>query len=640
MTTNETINTREAVINGLDFEQIKRNLKLYLKSQDQFKDYNFEAASINVLLDILAYNTHYNAFYTNMLINESFMDSAVIRDSVVSLAKHLGYVPRSAQGSECNVDVELVIEGENRNIFLDAVRTRSLKVNKFDTFKTINSNNETFYFFATDSVEFNVEYESGYSMPKFFARGIKLREGNVKLVTFLVDESTPNQKFILPEANIDTRTIEIKVQKSTSSSDGINDNWFTQINFNDLGPETKVFFVQEIYGGKYELYFGDGILGKKPSHGNLITVVYSTTKGSLGNNIGRNETLSNFTFSYSGQGVVSRVYMNKDENNDPIPASGGSEKETISSIKFYSPKTYASQDRAVTLQDYVNYLSGSYSDAFKSVYAWGGEDSDPPEYGKVFISVRPKSSLRPTPTEKENLEKNVLRSKNLISIIPKIVDPEYTFIIPSISVKYKNQELNFTPASLKAQILQSVFLYNEANMSVFDRNFYASELESVILDIHPAIKSCNVDIKLKKYITPVFDRKFTYKINFESVLEKIPNKNYYIETSLFNTDDLINNFALSSSTYAFLRDDGLGRIKTFKNSELEDILVTINNNQGVIDYTQGKMTISNLRVYRESIGSNSQIAVTVNPTENDVLAKKNSILEIEMSSVSVNLTRL
>ena len=461
MTTNETINTREAVINGLDFEQIKRNLKLYLKSQDQFKDYNFEAASINVLLDILAYNTHYNAFYTNMLINESFMDSAVIRDSVVSLAKHLGYVPRSAQGSECNVDVELVIEGENRNIFLDAVRTRSLKVNKFDTFKTINSNNETFYFFATDSVEFNVEYESGYSMPKFFARGIKLREGNVKLVTFLVDESTPNQKFILPEANIDTRTIEIKVQKSTSSSDGINDNWFTQINFNDLGPETKVFFVQEIYGGKYELYFGDGILGKKPSHGNLITVVYSTTKGSLGNNIGRNETLSNFTFSYSGQGVVSRVYMNKDENNDPIPASGGSEKETISSIKFYSPKTYASQDRAVTLQDYVNYLSGSYSDAFKSVYAWGGEDSDPPEYGKVFISVRPKSSLRLTPTEKENLEKNVLRSKNLISIIPKIVDPEYTFIIPSISVKYKNQELNFTPASLKAQILQSVFLYNE-----------------------------------------------------------------------------------------------------------------------------------------------------------------------------------
>ena len=611
-----------------------------MKSQDQFKDYNFEAASINVLLDILPYNTHYNAFYTNMLINESFMDSAVIRDSVVSLAKHLGYVPRSAQGSECNVDVELVIEGENRNIFLDAVRTRSLKVNKFDTFKTINSNNETFYFFATDSVEFNVEYESGYSMPKFFARGIKLREGNVKLVTFLVDESTPNQKFILPEANIDTRTIEIKVQKSTSSSDGINENWFTQINFNDLGPETKVFFVQEIYGGKYELYFGDGILGKKPSHGNLITVVYSTTKGSLGNNIGRNETLSNFTFSYSGQGVVSRVYMNKDENNDPIPASGGSEKETISSIKFYSPKTYASQDRAVTLQDYVNYLSGSYSDAFKSVYAWGGEDSDPPEYGKVFISVRPKSCLRLTPTEKENLEKNVLRSKNLISIIPKIVDPEYTFIIPSISVKYKNQELNFTPASLKAQILQSVFLYNEANMSVFDRNFYASELESVILDIHPAIKSCNVDIKLKKYITPVFDRKFTYKINFESVLEKIPNKNYYIETSLFNTDDLINNFALSSSTYAFLRDDGLGRIKTFKNSELEDILVTINNNQGVIDYTQGKMTISNLRVYRESIGSNSQIAVTVNPTENDVLAKKNSILEIEMSSVSVNLTRL
>lgn len=638
MSTNESINTREAVVAGLDFEQIKRNLKLYLKSQDQFKDYNFEASSINVLLDILAYNTHYNAFYTNMLINESFLDSAVVRDSVVSLAKHLGYVPRSAQGAECLVDVELLVEGLDRNIFLDAVRTRSLKITKFDTFKTINNENETFYFYATDSVEFDVEYES--SIPKFFARNVKLREGNVKLLTFTVDNSNPNQKFILPETDIDTRSIEIKIQKSINSTEGINDNWFTQVNFNDLGPETKVFFVQEIYGGKYELYFGDGILGKKPSHGNVITVVYSTTKGSLANNTGRSETLTNFTFSYSGQGAISRVSLKRDENGDVIPAAGGSEKETISSIKFYSPKTYASQDRAVTLQDYVNYLSGSYSDAFKSVYAWGGEDNDPPEYGKVFISVRPKSSQKLTLTEKENLEKNVLRSKNLVSVTPKIVDPDYTFIIPEIAVKYKNEELNFTPAALKSQILQSVFVFNEGNMSVFNRNFYASELESAILDIHPAIKSCNVDIKIKKYISPVFDRKFTYKVNFDNKLEKIKNKNYYIETSLFNTNDLVNNFALPSSTYAFLRDNGLGRIQTLKNSELEDILVTLNNNQGVIDYENGNMTISNLVVYRESIGSNSQISFTVNPTENDIIANKNSILEIEMPSVSVTLTRV
>ena len=200
------------------------------------------------------------------------------------------------------------------------------------------------------------------------------------------------------------------------------------IAFQDIKSDTNVFFIQEVYGGKYEIYFGDGILGKKPNHGNLISVVYSITKGSAGNQIGINETLSNFTFSYSGSSI-SRVYVSKDSDGNPIPTSGGSEKETVESIKFYAPRKYASQDRAVTLEDYVNFLSGSYSDSFKSVYAWGGEDNDPPEYGKVFISVRPKASTKLSLSEKQNIEQNLLKSRNMVSITPRVVDPDYLYII-------------------------------------------------------------------------------------------------------------------------------------------------------------------------------------------------------------------
>ena len=632
-----TSERRELVAKGLDFFQIKNNLKSFLRSQETFKDYNFESSAMNVLLDILAYNTHYNAFYSNMVINESFLDSAILRESVVSLAKHLGYVPRSDQGAECLVDVRINASlTQDKNAIADAVDNGLLKVKKFDVFKAF-VNQDTFYFYCTDDVEFRREIVDGVS--QFWARGVRIREGKLKIVNFVVDKALPEQRFLLQESNIDTRSIAVKIQRSPNSTDGLLDKWYRETDFNNLDSNSKVFFVQEIYDGKQEVYFGDNIIGKSPDHGNAITVIYSTTVGSLANNIGRYESPSSTTFSYSIQGLTVDVFLQKDSSGKPIPTSGGGEKESISSIKFYAPKRYISQDRAVTLNDYINYLSGSYSDTFKSIYAWGGEDNDPPEYGKVLISVRPKSSNFLSPSEKINLEQNILKSRNVISINPKIVDPEYIFIAPKISVKYRESELEISANSLRSKIMQAVYIYNQGNLSVFDRSFYASNLIEAILEVDSAIKSCNIDITAKKYITPSLNRKFTYKINFQNELQKLSDKDYYFESSFFRTNDVVENFVINQTTLGFVRDDGLGKILKYKET-VDETLVTLNKNQGVIDYQTGRITLSNLEVYPEQLGTSSSFSITVKPKDSDFISRTNLILEIEMPSVSIEMKKL
>lgn len=632
-----TSEKRELVAKGLDFFQIKNNLKNFLRSQETFKDYNFESSSMNVLLDILAYNTHYNAFYSNMVVNESFLDSAILRESVVSLSKHLGYIPRSDQGSECLVDVRVSASAaQDQNAISEAVNNGLLKVKKFDIFKAF-VNQDTFYFYSTNDVEFKREIVNNVS--QFWARGVKIREGTLKIVNFVVDKALPEQRFLLQEPNVDTRSISIKVQRSPNSTEGLTDKWYRETDFNNLDSNSRVFFVQEIHDGKQEIYFGDGVIGRSPDHGNVISVIYSTTVGSLSNNIGRYERPNSTTFTHSMDGLIVDVSLQKDSNGNPIPTTGGGEKESTTSIKFYAPKRYTSQDRAVTLDDYVNYLSGNYSESYRSVYAWGGEDNDPPEYGKVFISIRPKNSTFLSDSEKNQIVENVLASRNVVSVVPKIVDPEYVYIIPKISIKYNERELRSNVNNLRSSIMQTIYLYNQANLSSFNGNFYTSDLINTILEVDPAIKSCTIDITVKKYITPSLNRKFTYKINFQNPIQKLTDKEYYFESSFFRTNDIIDNFAINQTAFGFLRDDGFGRIKKYKRV-VDDRLITLNNNQGNIDYESGKITLSNLEVYPETLSSSSVFSVSVKPKDLDFISRTNLILEIEIPSISLDMKKI
>lgn len=627
---------KEMVVRGLDFFDIRNNLKSFLRDQSQFKDYNFEGASLGVLLDILSYNTHYNSFYSNMALNESFLDTATIRDSVVSLAKQIGYTPRSSQGSETLVDMQITAPTD---VIVEGVLNRTVKVKKYDFLKS-SLDQDTFYFYVTDTVDF--EQERNGSSFEYWARNVRIRQGVLKVATFVVDKSNQNQRFMLNDEGVDTRSIEIKVQTSRTSTEGITENWFRAQDINLLDGQTNAFFVQEIYEGKYEIYFGDGIVGRALDHGNLVTVAYSVTNGPDSNDLGRNETDSNPTFSYTPGEISSpiRVFLKKDSSGRPVPTSGGADRESIESIKFNAPKFYQAQDRVVTVNDYISYLSGTYANSFRSVYVWGGEENIPPQYGKVFISVRPQNSLRLSTSEKISLEENISKSRSIVSVTPRIVDPEYIFIIPSLSIKYKKAELNVAPDSLKAAIYREISRYNDEELSVFDKNFYSSNLIGRLIEVHPSIRSCSMTIILRKYFAIIPSTKFTYNVNFSNKLNTFPNEEYYLSSTNFRTNDKTTNNLVSSFTQAFIRDDGSGKLSLFKAFPETTNELVLNKNQGIIDYETGNITIKDITIYPEEGSLNNEIFLDVIPNDIDIVSKRNNILQIEMSGVTINLSEV
>jgi hypothetical protein len=625
----------EMLIQGLDFFDIRQNLKNFLKNQEQFKDYNFEGSSLGVILDLLAYNTHYNAFYSSMALNEAFLDSASIRNSIVSQAKHIGYVPRSAQGAEAYVDVQLT---SVTSTLAGEIRNRQIKVNRYEVFKAITSE-ETLFFYAKDTVEFQQETNSTGDS-EYWARNINIREGIVKVETFLVDKSKKNQKFIIPDENVDTRSLQIRVQKSRTSTEGFGDSWFRGTDINVIGSDSRVFFVQELYDGKYEIYFGDGIVGRELEQGNVITLIYSVCNGSAGNLLGINENVfgSTPTFTYSSVSVSSpaAVYIRRDENGLPIPSSGGSEPEEIESIRFYAPKFYQSQDRAVTVDDYISFLSGAYSNVFKSIFVWGGEDNDPPQYGKIFISVKPQKTLKLSTVEKINLQKNILKARNIISVTPEIVDPDYTFIVPIVNIKYKESELEMSEESLKLTVSNTITDFGENVLSRFDKNFYASQLIEEIKSISPAIKSCSIQILLKKYIEIVPNSEFTYNIKFGTRLIPRFSERNYISSSIFRTRGKSSNSLQEVIANAYIEDDGSGFLRTVE----QKTNLILNQRQGIVDYVNGNITLNRLILFPNPISLENRLSVAVRPFDVDVLSSRNNILEFETRSIVINANKI
>lgn len=621
---------RNLVISGLDFSNIKSNLIEFLRSQEKFKDYNFEGSSLSVLMDLLAYNTHYNSFYANMAVNESFLDSCSFRSSAVSLAKQIGYVPRSRQGASITVDVRITSR------LTDSLRleyqNRNLKVRKFDIFKAANAQ-KTILFYATETKDFEIEINSSGN-EELWARNVTLVQGVPKTKTFVYDSKLKNQNFILNEKNVDSRSIEVNVQRSRNSSEGISDIWYRETDINLIGPESNVYFVQEVYNDYYEIYFGDGIIGRRLDNGNLINVFYSVCEGENGNLIGKNDSLTTPTFSYVSSQNLSVTYavqVKRDEQNRPIASYGGSEIESLDSIKFYAPKYYQAQDRAVTVNDYISYLSGLNSDYFKSIYVWGGEENDPPEYGKVFVSIKPRDEERLSTLEKLNIEKNILRSKSIVAVTPKVVDPNYLYIIPRVRVLYREQELDIGLESLRSAILDLIVRFNENNLSVFNKNFYSSDLTRKIIDVHPAIKSCSINLTLKKKLIISPSVKTTYNVKFDNELMQFENSTNYFYTSSFKTDNIFE----TSFEEVFARDDGNGKIVTV-NSVAENI---VRSNQGSVVYSNGNITLKDIKIYPSEVGLDTTVLFYAKPKEQEILSRRNTILSLEVNSSNLILSR-
>lgn len=594
--------SNKLVVSDYDFDAIKLNLKSFLQGQTSFQDYDFEGSSLNILLDILSYNTHYLAYLANMSTNELYLDSADIRNNIVSLAKMIGYTPSSPRAPMASIDVTL-----------NNATGTSVTMSKGTVFTTTVEN--TSYQYVTNS-DITITPSSG--IYKF--SNVSVYEGSLVTFKYTVDSTDVDQKFTIPNANADTSTLLVKIQNS--STDTTTNTYSLAGGYNSVDATSKVYFIQESQDGKYEVYFGDGVNGKSLSDGNIVILEYIVTNKAVSN--------SASSFSLSGNvGGFSDVTIATVSNSQ-----GGSESESNESIKHNAPLQYAAQDRAVTTTDYETLVQSIYPNAL-SVSAWGGEDDETPRYGIVKIGVKAASGSTLTETTKANIVSK-LKPYNVASVSPQIVDPETTSVLLSSTVKYDSKSTTKSSDTLKSEITTTVTNYNTNTLQKFDAVYRHSKLTGLIDNVDTSILSNITTIKIRKNFTPTLASSTKYDI--------------YFRNSLFNPHSGHNKSAggiLSSTGFKvtgsdleqFLDDDGNGNVRRYYLSS--GIRTYSNETQGTIDYNTGQITLNSLNVASISNirGTTSTvIEMTVTPNSNDVVPVRDQIVEIDIANSTINVT--
>jgi hypothetical protein len=483
-------NTQIQVAN-LDFADIKQNFINYLQSQSTFKDYNFTGSALSNLLDILSYNTQYNAFYLNMVANEMFLDSALQRSSVVSHAKLLNYVPQSAIGPLAYI-----------NVGFYGVTTPTYTIPKYTNFISGPVDNKNYNFVTTTS--YTTQVTEGLA----YFSNIELKQGTLETYTFTVDSATnPKYIFDIPDQGIDLSTVTVQIQESSSNTA------FTVYNpttdYLQIGSNDAVYYVQESITGNYQIYFGDGVMGKKLTDGNIITIKFITTSGTAAGQA-NSFTLMDSLGGYSSIQVVPY-----------LAATLGKDKESIDSIKFQAPKAFASQGRAVSKNDYISVLQqNKLGLQFDSVSVWGGEENDPPAYGQVFVSLKPKGAYDLTETQKNLIVNDVLKPISVLTVTPTIVNPDYTYIQVNANVIYQQTQTNETASSLAVKIREAIYAYGANNLNTFNASLNSYDMLNAIRSCDPSIVSSDFLIKLQKKISPTFNTPTTYNLYFNTSLDK------------------------------------------------------------------------------------------------------------------------
>jgi len=476
---------------SLDFSGIKQNFINYLQTQDTFKDYNFSGSALSTLLDVLAYNTQYNAFYLNMVANEMFLDSALQRSSVVSHAKMLNYVPRSAVGPVAII-----------NLRFTGVTTSTYTLPQYTNFRSEAINNVNYNYVTLNETTVPVTA----NVATF--TGIEIKQGTPQNYTFTVN-STTNPKYIfeIPDANIDTSTLQVTVQQSVSNS--AYQVFYSTTNYLELTPTDPVYFLQEATDGNYQIYFGDGVLGQQLSDGNIVKITYVSTKGTSGGLANAFTLMTQFA-PYTS--VTVTPYL---------AATQGEDKETIDSIKFQAPKAFASQGRAVTKNDYITLLQqNNLGISFDAVSVWGGEENNPPVYGQVFISLKPTGAYDLTATQKQVIQNQVLKPYSVLTVQPTLVDPDYTYIQVSSNVLFNQSQTSMTPSALKTGIQQAIYGYSANNLNTFNSTFSSYDVLSTINNYDPSIITSDFKLNLQKKFYPTLGTSETYTLYYNSSLQK------------------------------------------------------------------------------------------------------------------------
>jgi hypothetical protein len=488
--------TEQLRVTELDFDTIKQNLKTYLQAQSKFTDYDFEGSGLSVLLDILAYNTHYNAYYLNMVANESFLDTALLRDSVISHAKVLGYVPYSSKAPVANINFTVITTSDTSATITLPKGFRFLS-NEIDGisygFVTLQENKVT------------------KSNTNFIFENLQIYEGQLVSYSYTHDKQTnPKQIFPIPDEGVDTSTITVSVQPSATKTDS---EVFTFApDASETNTDSAVFYLQENKGQKYDLYFGNDVIGKSITNGSIVNISYLITNGSDANKANN--------FVAAGGNLTDSLGINQtDFTVDPInEASGGAERESVDAIKFSAPLQFTTQNRLVTIKDYESYIIKNYP-AVDSVSVWGGEDESPPVFGTVFLSLKPRQNYYLSDTEKERIIDEILKPKAVVAVQTIIRDPEYLYLLISPNVTYDPKKTILTEEQLKNSIRNTIINYKTTYLDKFNSSFILSKLQQDIatVDLNSIIGS-KVIVRLQKRFEPTLGVGQSYKLYFNAAL--------------------------------------------------------------------------------------------------------------------------
>jgi hypothetical protein len=675
-------------LTALDFDEIKGNLKTFLRSQDVLKDYNYEGSALAVLLDLLAYNTHYNAMYLNMAANEMFLDSSVKRNSVISHAKLLGYYPRSASAPTAIV-----------NLQIEGLELSHIIIPKYTKFLSEDIDGSNYVFVTTTEY-----YEYANTAGSVTINDVVLKQGEPLTYRFTFNTpENPYAKFKIPHSHVDLESLEVVVQNS--SIDGYTTIFNKPSDVLAIDGESLVYFIQETMDGYYEIYFGNGILGKNLIDGNIVIVTYLATNGDSGNGAKEFTLISNPIASYDSLTITTTS-----------EASQGQEKETIESIKYTAPKAYSAQGRAITIEDYISLIqknSGSFP--IDSVNVWSGEENNPPVYGSIFVSLKPKGGYVITSNEKKRIAEEIIAPMSIMTVTPQIVDADYLYLKLAVEVLYDKRKTLLREEELKTRITQAIKEYSTSQLNTFNSTFVYGDLITAINDTDSSIITNDAKIYVEKKFFPTLSRPETYTIDFgfpikkdimrksvqispsvkvydtrsnitmrpEVYIEESPSSDTYIESIKlinpgFNYDSeptvtilgdgtgasahaIVTNKRISSIvidepginyTQAIIQISGGGGLMGSATPILSNrygtlrsyyyfngVKFILNPNVGIVDYTEGTVTLSSFLIH--DVNNEMQLlSVIVLPDSTIIESKYNKILTLntnDSAAISLNL---
>ena len=686
-------NTTTQLVN-LDFDSLKSNFITFLKGQNTFQDYNFEGSAMNQLIDVLTYNTQYNAYYLNMVANEMFLDSATQRSSVVSQAKLLNYTPISAIAPTAMV-----------NVTFTNVSANSLTLPAYQTFSSSAINGVNYTFVNPDSYTVNVVNNTA------IFPNVQIKQGVYATYRFNVSSATnPNYVFEIPDNAIDTTSLQVIVQTSSSNSAYTIYNQAMPSDYLTLNSTSQVYFLQEALNGNYQIYFGDGILGQQLTDGNIVIVNYVSTEGSAASGANSFVLLNNVS-GYSPSSV-----------NSIAAATSGSDKESIDSIKFQAPKAFAAQGRAVSKNDYITAIQqNNQGFSFDAVNVWGGEENNPPVFGQVFVSLKPTGSYNLTVAQKNEIITNIIEPISVLTVTPTIIDPDYTYIKLGVNVLYDPNKTILTSSQLQAGITSAIQSFSKLSLNTFNSTFNAYDLLSTVQNYDQSIVTSEYTLQLQKKFFPNLTTPATYTLSYNVPLQRgtfgsgitsspalqyIDSSNtsniidgVYLEeipTQTFGVDTIsvINpGFNYTTTPIVSINGDGAEAtaVAVLSGGTIQSIIVTnsgnnytsavatitpaqgdttgqgasvnvnlqgrygilrsyyfnpknaktiLNNNVGTIDYTNGIITLTSFNPYNVD-NPLGQFAVTVTPKTSIISSTYNGIItvdEFDPNAISVSVT--